>query len=94
MKTSHNTINEKEILLSNLDKLHTTSLGVERIQRNLALGNIDVVELCKRKIESPDCTVSRCGKNWYCETDGMLFTVNASSYTIITAKLLPANLRK
>ncbi|MDE5910121.1 MAG: DUF3781 domain-containing protein [Lachnospiraceae bacterium] len=25
------------------------------------------------------------GKNWYCEVDGIKITVNAHSYTIITA---------
>ncbi len=44
--------NENE-LLKNLDKLHTTELGVERIIKNLSLNskddlrNIDVVEYCK-----------------------------------------------
>lgn len=30
-------------LLNNIDKLHTTKLGVERIKRNLNLENCDVI---------------------------------------------------
>ncbi|MDR2652389.1 MAG: DUF3781 domain-containing protein [Prevotellaceae bacterium] len=40
----------KTILIFNLDKLHTTALGKERIQRNLYLGTVDVVNWCKQKI--------------------------------------------
>ena len=82
--------NENE-LLKNLDKLHTTELGVERIIKNLSLNskddlrNIDVVEYCKMKIKSPNASIERKGKNWYITIDGEIITVNANSYTIITA---------
>lgn len=72
-------------LLSNLDKLHTTELGVGRIKRNLSLDVDDVVNWCKDKIESKDAVISRSGKNWYVSVDGCTITVNAYSYTIITA---------
>ncbi len=36
-------------LLENLDKLHTTELGVQRIKRNLSLDTEDVVSWCKTK---------------------------------------------
>lgn len=29
---------DKKVLLDNIDKIHTTELGVERIKRNLKLG--------------------------------------------------------
>ena len=74
-----------EILLKNLGKIHTTPMGVERIRRNLQLADIDVVDFCKSKIGSPTCRISKNGKNWYCETDGIVITVNSFSYTIITA---------
>lgn len=83
-------INENE-LLKNLDKLHTTELGVKRIIKNLSLNskddlkNIDVVEYCKMKIKSPNASIERKGKNWYITIDGEIITVNANSYTIITA---------
>lgn len=44
-------MNADDELLKNLDKLHTTKLGVERIKRNLFLDTDDVVVWCKAKIE-------------------------------------------
>ena len=75
------------VLLENLAKVHTTPMGVQRIRKNLSLDNsiFDVIDFCKKQIESPDCSIKRQGKNWYCEKDGMCITVNAYSYTIITA---------
>lgn len=74
-------------LLKNLDKLHTTELGVERIKRNLSLdiGVNDVVDWCKIKIDSANAVITRNGKNWYVSIDDCIITVNAYSYTIITA---------
>lgn len=71
-----------------LDKLHTTPLGVERIRRNLGLSTSDVVGWCKEHIEEPDSRITRRGKNWYIITAGCQITVNAYSYTIITAHRL------
>lgn len=72
-------------LLENLNELHTTELGVIRIKRNLSLDTDDVVEWCKAKILSPDAVITRNGKNWYVNVDDCIITVNAHSYTIITA---------
>lgn len=77
-----NTDNE---LLKNLDKLHTTELGVVRIKRNLSLDTVDVVNWCKTKINSANAVITRNGKNWYVNVDNCIITVNAYSYTIITA---------
>lgn len=54
-----NTDNE---LLKNLNKLHTTDLGVERIKRNLSLDTEDVVDWCKTKINSAHAVITRNGK--------------------------------
>jgi hypothetical protein len=72
-------------LLTHLDKLHTTELGTMRIKRNLALNTEDIVEWCKAKISSPECVITIKGKNWYAQIDGVIITVNAYGYTIITA---------
>ncbi len=72
-------------LLENLDKLHTTELGVQRIKRNLSLDTEDVVSWCKTKIYSDNAAITRNGKNWYVDVDDCTLTVNAYSYTIITA---------
>lgn len=71
--------------MNNLDKLHTTELGVVRIKRNLSLDIDDVVEWCKNKINSSGAVISKNGKNWYTSTDNYILTVNSYSYTIITA---------
>lgn len=72
-------------LLKNLDKLHTTDLGIVRIKRNLALNTDDVVWWCREKINSDKAVITRNGKNWYINADNCRTTVNAHSYTIITA---------
>lgn len=74
-----------KVLLSNMNKLHTTKMGTERIKRNLKLDANDVVEYCKKKILDENCEIYKQGKNWYCKTDNIKITVNSSSYTIITA---------
>ena len=74
-----------EDLLLNLAKLHTTALGAGRIKRNLGLDTDDVVAWCTQKINDPGCVVIRRGKNWYACIGGCEITVNARSYTIITA---------
>ncbi len=72
-------------LIQNLDKLHTTDLGVARIKRNLSLEVEDVVKWCSNKIINPNAVIARRGKNWYIDIDDCEITVNAYSYTIITA---------
>lgn len=75
----------KEILLSNIDKLHTTEMGIDRIKRNLKINTENVVKYCKEKILDNNCNIYKQGKNWYCEIDNIIITVNSYSYTIITA---------
>ena len=72
-------------LLNNLAKVHTTELGIVRIKRNLSLDIDDVVEWCKNKISSNNTSITRKGKNWYITVEGCIITVNAHSFTIITA---------
>ena len=77
----------KEVL-SNIDKLHTTKLGINRIKRNLKLNTNNVVEYCKKKIMDNNCDIYKKGKNWYCKTGNIIITINSYSYTIITAHLV------
>ena len=74
-------------LLDNLDKLHTTKMGVDRIKKNLGIDS-DVISYCKDKILNKNCNIYKEGKNWYCEIDNIKITVNSYSYTIITAHKL------
>ena len=76
---------DREILLSNIDKIHTTKMGIDRIKNNLKLDTDDVVNYCKNKILDKKSNVNKRGKNWYCEIDNIIITINAYSYTIITA---------
>lgn len=79
--------NRKE-LLDHLKLVHSTSMGIERIKRNLKLQDYDVVEYCKEMINQENCHIYRLGKNWYCEVDNIRITINAYSYTIITAHII------
>ena len=72
-------------LIQNLAKLHTTELGIGRIKKNLLLDVDDVVKWCSDKILNFNAIIVRRGKNWYINIDNCEITVNAYSYTIITA---------
>ena len=76
---------DKQILLDNISKVHTTEMGIDRIKKNLKLNTNDVVEFCKNKILDKNCNIYKQGKNWYCEIDNIKITINSYSYTIITA---------
>ena len=77
----------KNDLIENIEKLHTTPMGVDRIRRNLSLGEDvgDVVAWCRKRILDDSAIITRRGKNWYVSIDGCIITVNAYSYTIITS---------
>ncbi len=74
----------KDVLIENIDKIHTTEMGIGRISKNLGISG-DVVEYCQSKILKDESTVNHEGKNYYVDIDECIITVNASSYTIITA---------
>lgn len=71
-------------LIKNLHQLHTTELGAVRLRRNLRLDTVDVVEWCRKQIENAEQIECR-GKNWYVSAGGAVITVNAGSFTVITA---------
>ena len=74
----------KEALLENVDKIHTTEIGVTRIQRNLGISD-EPVGYCISKLKKKDSVVKKEGKNYYVDVDDCIITINSSSYTIITA---------
>lgn len=76
-----------EVLKSNIDRVHTTTMGAQRIKRNLKLDTDDIVLYCKNKISDKNCKIYKQGKNWYCEVDNIKITINSYSYTIITAHI-------
>ncbi len=81
-------MNKEVLLLSNIDKVHTTKMGIDRIKRNLKLDTNDVVEYCQNKVIDKNCNIYKQGKNWYCEIDNIKITINSYSYTIITAHII------
>ncbi len=74
----------KKVLLENIDKIHTTEMGIGRIQKNLGITD-EPVKYCISKLKKEDSTVVKEGKNYYVEVDGCIITINSSSFTIITA---------
>ncbi|MBX9164961.1 DUF3781 domain-containing protein [Coprobacillus sp. K06] len=78
---------DKQILLDNINKVHTTEMGINRIIKNLKLNTNDIVEYCKNKVLDKNCNIYKQGKNWYCEIENIIITINSYSYTIITAHI-------
>ena len=74
-------------LINNINKLHTTDMGVSRIKRNLNI-NEDVIEYCKKIILDKNSNIYKNGKNFYCENGNIKLTINSYSYTIITAHMI------
>lgn len=79
---------DKKIFLDNIDKIHTTKMGADRIKRNLKIDSDDVVKYCKNKMLDKKCNIYKQGKNWYCEVENIKITINSYSYTIITAHIV------
>jgi len=72
-------------LINNINKIHTTKLGVSRIKNNLKIEGIDAVSYCKDIVLNKDSIITKKGKNYYCELNDIIITINSYSYTIITA---------
>lgn len=73
-------------LIKNINKLHTTPLGIVRIRENLNLKCDNVTKWCQDKLnKSSNQNIKLRGKNYYVSTNDCIITINASSYTIITA---------
>lgn len=81
----YNESTDIQSLLDNFDKLHTTELGEQRIQKNLGFDVENIVEWTKEIITNSNTQIERIGKNFCANSEKYYITVNASSYTIITA---------
>ena len=75
---------QKRILLENIDKIHTTEMGIGRIQKNLGI-DAEPVSYCISKLKQENSVVTKEGKNYYVTVDDCKITINSSSFTIITA---------
>ncbi len=77
-----------DAILNNLDGLHSTELGLERISRNIGVEKGIVVEYTKRLMVHSGSEIRKQGKNIYVRSHNIVITINASSLTIITAHKL------
>ncbi len=75
---------QKETLLENVEKIHTTEMGVGRIQKNLGISE-EPVNYCISKLKQDNSIVTKEGKNYYVDVDDCIITINSGSFTIITA---------
>lgn len=80
-------MDDSDELIKNLDKLHSTPMGYERIKKNIGLSgdDLEIIFQCKKMILNRQSKIERNGKNWYVQFDDVKLTVNAFSFTIITA---------
>jgi len=85
-------IEKPSALAQNIDKLHTTPMGAERIKRNLNLQTNAVIAWCKGAVINADIIIGQ-GKNWYVYGGGVAITINAHSFTVITAHKINAKVR-
>lgn len=74
----------RETLIENIDKIHTTEMGVGRIQKNLGIHE-EPVSYCISKLKQDNSTVTKEGKNYYVNADDCRITINSTSFTIITS---------
>lgn len=74
----------KKTLLENVDKIHTTEMGIGRIQKNLGITE-EPMGYCISKLKQENAVVRKEGKNYYVDVDECIITINSSSFTIITA---------
>ena len=57
-------MNYKDEVLKHVDEVHTTELGIQRIQKNLNISE-EPVEYCIKLIEDENSVVTKNGKNFY-----------------------------
>lgn len=74
-------------LLNNINKIHTTELGIIRIKKNLKIDVNDVVDYIKNKVLDKNAYIYKNGKNYYVEIDDIIITINSFNYCIITAHI-------
>ena len=88
LKVGHSLVQAhgKNILINNIEKIHTTPMGENRIKRNLQI-NGNVFATIKDILLKDSSTVYKSGKNYYCEYDNIIITINSHSFTIITAQI-------
>lgn len=72
-------------LLNNLDQLHHAVTSSVTNDKFLFMRTAPSSVVCRTKISSDNAVITRKGKNWYAAVEDCIITVNAYSYTLITA---------
>lgn len=71
-----------------LEKLHTTPRGEQRIARNLDNRDGNIMDTCRNLITDSRAIITSKGKNIYVTTGNIRLTINHNSHTIITAHII------
>lgn len=85
-----------QYLIQNIDKIHTTEMGLGRIVKNTGffehfyqkdreIAHNKIIDFCRQIIKNSNAKIYIFGKNYYVECDGIIWTINRHSFTIITA---------
>ena len=72
-------------LKENIQKIHSTELGILRIKNNLELETNDIIDWCKNEIMKSNDYYKK-GKNWYVFGNEFIITINGYNFCIITAQ--------
>ena len=75
----------KEEMLNRVEELHTTPMGYIRIN-SIFQKDDECISYIKEILKDPSTDVIRLGKNYYLYCKDYIVTINASSFTIITAR--------
>lgn len=75
-----------DIINSNMHRIHTTVLGLERISKVLPFkSELELVNYISSMINHEDTIIHENNKNYYMQNKVISFTINKTSYTVITA---------
>lgn len=76
------------VTINNLDKIHTTTIEINIIIKNLKLDDFDIINFCKKLLKEKNCKMSKHSNNWYCKTNNTILTINSNSYSMIQVHLI------
>ncbi|MCH5172236.1 MAG: DUF3781 domain-containing protein [Erysipelotrichales bacterium] len=73
------------LLLSDVDKIHTTELGYQRIRKVIKLSDAQLINYIKDIVKNSETIITKRGKNYYIYFENMRITINSYNYCVITA---------
>ena len=78
----------KEILINNINKIHTTELGHLRIFKATNLKENEDILWIKECIYDNNSLINKRGKNYYVINNNYEIYINSYNYSVITVKKL------